>query len=516
MTLWRRFEQARRQYDDRVAIYHGTDALWTYADLSRRARAIATSLLSRYGLEPGDRVAVYMGNCPAYTEVLLAAWCAGLVAVPVNARLHATELDWILAHAGARLCFHRSPTTMAEFNSWQGLTVDVDAPDYPALAAAIADDSLNCVRYPDLAWLFYTSGTTGRPKGAMLTHGNLLAMVSAFHAGVLPGSETERWLLAAPASHGAGLYMLPFLLSGGAVVIPQTGGFDSAEFLDLLEAHPTLSTFMAPTLVNRLVNAVERNGAHLENLRAIIYGGAPMYGSDILRALNVLDGRLAQIYGQGESPMTISVLDERSHRALRSSGEASVLGSVGVPQPGVEVRIVDEDDREVPVGQTGQILVRGESVMQGYWNDPEATRRSLAGGWLHTGDIGRRDADGYLTLCDRAHDMIISGGMNIYPREVEEILLRSDGVADVAVLGTSHPEWGEQVVAFVVPHPDVQALDEAELTKRLDAHCLKNISRFKRPRRYIFSGELPRNSYGKVLKSELRAHPALVKTGGPE
>jgi long-chain acyl-CoA synthetase len=253
--------------------------------------------------------------------------------------------------------------------------------------------------------------------------------------------------------------------------------------------------FAAPTMVMRLVDGLRGDAP---GLKLIVYGGGPMYLADGQRALARLGPRLAQIYGQGESPMTITVLPQSEHVDDGSADALARLGSVGRAQSGVEVAVFGPDDAPLPPGETGEVVVRGDTVMRGYLNNPEATARTLAGGWLHTGDLGRLDARGYLTLVDRSKDLIISGGSNIYPREVEEVLLQHPAVREVAVLGEPDPDWGERVLAVVVARGAAPAATE------LDAWCRQRIARFKRPKRYLFADELPKNAAGKVLKRELR------------
>jgi long-chain acyl-CoA synthetase len=267
--------------------------------------------------------------------------------------------------------------------------------------------------------------------------------------------------------------------------------------------------FAAPTMVKRLVDHARTVGPPLAGIKTIVYGGGPMYLADIQDALAVMGQRFVQIYGQGESPMTITALG-RDHFADRAHPRhLERLASVGIAQSGIEVRIADENDRAVPAGSPGEVLVRGDAVMKGYWRNPEATAATLRGGWLHTGDVGALDADGFLTLMDRSKDLIISGGSNIYPREVEETLLRHPDVHEVSVVGHPHPEWGEEVVAFVVRRAGASVDAEA-----LDRVCLDQIARFKRPRVYRFVDSLPKNNYGKVLKTDLRARLAREREAG--
>ena len=380
-------------------------------------------------------------------------------------------------------------------------SVELGSTDYEGLFAADASCAIAAVDPGDPAWLFYTSGTTGRPKGVVLSHGNLLAMSLCFLAdveGIHPGDAI---LHPAPLSHGSGLYVLPHVLAGAVNVVPQSGGFDPAEILSLLGRWDRSCLFAAPTMVKRLVEHPLMPNARLHRLKSVVCGGAPMYVEDCKAALAALGPKLAQIYGQGESPMTITAMSRAVVADAGARGDDARLGSVGVAQTGIEVRIGGSDDAALPAGEVGEVLVRGPTVMQGYWQNPEASAAALANGWLHTGDVGYLDADGFLTLKDRSKDLIISGGSNIYPREVEEVLQRHAAVGEVAVVGRRHADWGEEVVACVVARGNIDAV---RLERELDALCLEHIARFKRPKAYVFLPELPKNNTGKVLKTALR------------
>jgi long-chain acyl-CoA synthetase len=488
---------------DRPAVARGTNVLTTYAELSDRVARLARALRETCKLDSGDRVALAMKNCPAFLEVLYACWHAGLVAVPVNAKLHQTEFAYILANSGTRLCFATDDLVETLAPLVEGgleRLICVDTPDYAALLNA---DPMPCAtRQPeDAAWLFYTSGTTGQPKGATLSHRNLLAMCHCYFADVDQGAPWDCILHAAPMSHGSGLYGLPHVAQASCHVLPESGRFDPPEIYALIEAWPNLSFFAAPTMVKRLLDdTMDRDTS---NLKSIFYGGGPMYVSDCRAGLERFGPKLAQLYGQGESPMTITALAAHFHADSTHPRWLDRLASVGVAQSVVEVRVADEDDNLLPTGEIGEILVRGDSVMTGYWGNPDATQEALRGGWLHTGDMGEFDDDGFLTLKDRSKDLIISGGTNIYPREVEEILLRHEQVAEVSVIGRPDPEWGEVLIAYVVP-----AGSSGEDPHALDAFCLEHMARFKRPKAYKFVTELPKNNYGKVLKTSLRDRDA--------
>jgi long-chain acyl-CoA synthetase len=504
MNIANLFVRAGRADGRRPALALGADVTLSYGELLRRGATVAGQLRSRLGLRPGDRAALVMRNLPDYVELLLAGWYAGLTLVPVNAKLHPRELAYILDHCGARLCFASADLVAAVASVAEGLggglrVIEVGGRDYehlrqgdPAPVAEVAQD--------DVAWLFYTSGTTGRPKGAMLSHGNLLAMTLSYFADVDQIAPGDAIVHAAPMSHGSGLYVLPHAARAACQVVPASGAFDPAEIFALCRVHRGVTLFAAPTMVRRLAEHSAAGQSDHPGLRTIVYGGGPMYRADLDRAHAVFGHRLAQIYGQGESPMCITALDKARHADLAHPRYAERLASVGTAQLAVEVLVADADDRPLPAGESGEVLVRGGSVMQGYWRDPDATAAALKGGWLHTGDLGVMDADGFLSLRDRSKDLIISGGANIYPREIEEVLLEHPAVAEAAVVGTADPEWGESAIAFVVP-----AGGRTVAAADLDAHCLARIARFKRPKAYRVVASLPKNNYGKVLKTELRS-----------
>jgi len=473
-----------RARPDAPAIAVGRRVLATYGQLGRRVARLSAAVRRKLSLAPGDRIGLAMENCPEYLELLFASWHAGLVAVPMNAKLHPRELAYIVENSGARVSVTGDGVDVAgalPLTELRGLDAEPDAP------AELGPDTP--------AWLFYTSGTTGVPKGAVLTHRNLLFEAQAYFADIDRIAVGDAMLHAAPLSHGSGLYSIPHVAGGSVQVIPESDHFDSEEVFALLDHWPGISLFAAPTMVVRLMaSPAARSPRHLKTL---IYGGAPMYLSDCLRAIDLFGPRLFHLYGQGESPMTITGLPQREH------ADRTNLDTCGIARTGVEVKIVDDDDAELPAGASGEIVTRSDCMMAGYWGNAEASAHTLRNGWLHTGDIGSVDARGYLTLLDRSKDLIISGGSNIYPREVEEVLLQHPAVAECSVVGRPHPEWGEEVVAFVVAATPVQS-------EALDAHCLQNIARFKRPREYRFVQSLPKNNYGKVLKTKLRemAKPA--------
>ncbi len=494
--LW--LERTAIRWPTRPALYLGTEQVADYAGFDAGARAVA-GWLAAQGVGPGDRVAIFMKNVPDYLIVQYGIWYAGAVAVPINAKLHGREAAWIIENSGAKLAFATPALANALAEAEAPARIIDTGGDAYAAARAHAPGTVAERAADDLAWLFYTSGTTGRPKGVMITNRMLINMALDYHVDVDRVSAEDTALYAAPLSHGAGIYNLMHVQMGARHVCPVSGGFEPGEIFDLARYFERVHMFAAPTMIKRLTLAARDSGESGKGLRTIVYGGGPMYVADIVEAVDTFGPIFVQIYGQGECPMAISVLSreevaDRDHARWRAR-----LGSVGRAQSSVMVKIGDEAGAELPRGTAGEIMVKGDTVMPGYWQNPQATEKTLVDGWLRTGDVGFMDDDGYVTMQDRSKDMIISGGTNIYPREVEEALLTHDMVQEVAVVGQPDAEWGEVVVAFVVCAPG-QALDPAAL----DAHCLAQIARFKRPKRYIQAQDLPKNNYGKVLKTELR------------
>ena len=493
-----------RSRPDAPALLTGFDLDADYATFARRAAAVGASLSRDYGIAPGDRVGLFATNCTQYLECLYGIWWTGAVAIPINAKLHGREAAWICSDAGARLTLVSDDTiaALAEAKSdWPAAmrTLSMDSDEYLTMRDGEGTPSPLPREVDDLAWLFYTSGTTGRPKDVMLSHGNLVAMSLCYLADVDPATPNDASLYAAPISHGAGLYNFPHVRMGARHVIPESRGFDPDEVLNLGRQLDNVVMFAAPTMVRRLVDAAKKRGENGEGLRTIIYGGGPMYLADIRDAIATMGQRFVQIYGQGESPMTITSLGRDWHRRSDHPRYLERLASVGTAQSVMQVRITGADGTPLPAGETGEVEAKGTAVMLGYWNNPKANAETLKDGWLRTGDVGRLDQDGFLTLSDRSKDVIISGGTNIYPREVEEALLTHPDVREVSAIGVPDADWGEIVVACVVLEEGAAANDAT-----LDAHCLASIARFKRPKRYVYLEGLPKNNYGKVLKTELR------------
>jgi len=489
LNLFGLLDQAAARHGDRGALYHGERQLHTWRELRKRVLRLASSIRE---LGAGARVAVASENRPEIVELMFAIWAAECVVVPVNCKLHPREMEQILADAGAAQVFASSKIAEG-LTSLTAVPVEIiGTATYESRVGTTLSAPPAGTDPSTLAWLFYTSGTTGRSKGAMLSHRNLMAMTVAHLADFDAPDEDCSLVHGAPMSHGSGLYIPPYVLRGARQVIPESGAFEPREFLDLCVHHPGCSAFLAPTMVQRLV---QTGRACPRNLRTVVYGGGPMYVDSLKKAMAAFGPIFVQLYGQGEAPMTITGL----RRADHIGADDAMLGSVGYARSGVDVAVLRDDGSQAAVDEIGEIVCRGDVVMSGYWNNPEATASTLQNGWLRTGDMGSFDDRGYLTLRDRSKDVVISGGSNIYPREVEEVLLEHPGVSEAGVVGAPDDEWGEVVVAFIVG-----SASAAEL----DAHLLERIARFKRPKRYEFIDELPKNSYGKVLKRELRARLA--------
>jgi acyl-CoA synthetase (AMP-forming)/AMP-acid ligase II len=504
MNIGALLAKAARTYPERPALTFGGQGL-SYAAFRARAASLASGLRT-LGVRPADRVAILQHNGPALLETLFAVFTLGAAAVPINARLHPMETAVILQDS--------QPTVIVlggEFIA--GLeSIRATIPPVrlvstePASGALAYDDVLATgapdvadaeVRPDDLAWLFYTSGTTGRPKGAMLTHRTLLAMTMNVFADIFPITHADVVLHAAPLTHGSGLYALSAIAKGAHNVLFSPRSFDPAAIFREVAAHRvTLIPFLSPTQVIRLARSPAREQYDVSSLRGIVYGGAPMAARDVEDAVAAFGPILIQLYGQGEAPMTITalgpdVLGDRSRRGLWTSA--------GIPRTDVEVRVVDEADASLPSGVVGEVVVRGDVVMAGYWRNPEATTEVLRNGWLHTGDLGYLDEHGYLFLQDRKRDVIITGGANVYCREVEDALLRHPTIHDAVVFGIPDDEWGEAVMAVVVPMPGAH-LSEAEVI----AFCRDHLAAYKKPKHVQFADEIPRNAYGKVTRRELR------------
>ena len=475
-----------------------------YRELDARAARFA-EWLSSVGAAPGQRVVLYLENCPDLLVAMFGSFRAGSTVLPSNARLTEEELAFLVDDGEAKVIVtDAGHADVARAAARDSAVVVVVGDELDALLEG-EPSSLDVadVDPEQPAWIFYTSGTTGRPKGAMLSHAVLGFVTVSWLADLTPLDEHDVTLHAAPLSHGAGFHALAAVARAAHQVISDNASFDPVATLDLIGERGVTNTWMVPTQIVMLTDAAERagiRGADLPSLQYVVYGGAPMTPAAITRALERFGPVFVQLFGQGETPMTATVLRRQDH-------VPELLGSAGRARPGIEVRIVDTDGVPVAADEVGELVVRGPSVMTGYWKRPEATAETIVDGWLHTGDLGRMSADGIIHLLDRAKDMIISGGSNVYAVEVEDVLATHQSVAEVAVVGVPDDLWGELVVAVVVPS-EGHELDAGAL----DALARSHLAGYKVPRRYESVPALPRNAYGKVLKRELRSQ--LASGGG--
>jgi len=508
MNIGNMLTRCSRIYPNHIALAHGPKRL-TYTQFNSRSNQLSNAL-SRIGVGVGDCVALLMYNCPEMIEALYACFKGGFSVVPINFRLHPSEYAYIINHSQAKAVILTQEFN-ADILSIRGqiphahhLITLADAEeellDYEILMADELKYRADVDMKPeDVAWLFYTSGTTGRPKGAMLTHRNLMAMTLTYYADYGSLGPQDAILHAAPLSHGSGLYALPNIAQGATNVILASKSFDPKLVFHTVQEYRITNMFAAPTMVNVLASSPAAKKYDFSSMRSLIYGGGPMHVEHLIEAMQQLGPCLTQLYGMGETPMTITFLPYNDHILEGDKLQMKRLASAGFARTGVEVRVVDSQGNPIPSGEIGEVTVRSEVVMKGYWRDPEATIAAMDGGWLRSGDLGYLDEQGYLFLMDRSKDMIISGGENIYPREVEEVIIQHSAVREVAVIGVPDARWGEAIKAVIVIQPGKE-VSRQELIK----FCKKRIASYKKPKSIEFIDELPKNNNGKIVKQELR------------
>lgn len=500
-------DKAARQWPDQVAQSQGTES-WTYREFRERALAIGGNLCA-LGCKPGDRVAFCLANSPRILEVIFGCFAAGLVVVPVNARLHVREMAYIVENSGAKILIHGEELAAPiDQNAilFKGLLAQIcTAPVAGCTHFETLIDPANALLAPadaksdDICWLFYTSGTTGKPKGAIWNHRMVARVIMNYLADLHNIQPGDVVLHCAPMSHGSGIVALPAVARGATNAIMEGASFDPVALLRTVEAlRVSHIAFMAPTQIVKMLEDSDPSAFDLRSLQAITYGGAPIYVDQLKRAITAFGPVFVQLYGQGESPITITGLCAASHAKLLAANDPR-LGSAGQVRTDVEAACVDDQDNILPPNKPGEIVVRGEVVMPGYWDNPEASAEALRGGWLHTGDIGYFDEEGYLFLLDRAKDMVISGGNNIYPREVEEVLILHPDIAECVVFGIPDDYWGEALHAVVVKRPG-STLNATNVI----AFCGEHLAGYKKPKAVDFLDALPVSGYGKVLRREIR------------
>lgn len=478
----------------------------TYTELRDRCWQLGNAMLA-LGAEPGDRVAILAENCLEYALCYYGVPGAGMGLTFLNYRLAPAELAWIIGNAEPRILIVQDKYLAAirsirdQIPSVETLIVIGDATEaalsFDAVLAAAPAERPPVVPHEDaLCWLLYTSGTTGLPKGAMLSHRNVMA-AALNSLSSWDKEENSHYLLTFPMYHVAGYGMVVNHLRG--VELSILPNFDPVALFGLIERHKVTSTSAAPTMIALLLDHPAMPGFDLSSLRNMGYGASAMPEAVLRRAREKWPQvRFGTGFGMTELAGNVMFLTADEHDRALDEG-LPILTSVGRQMLLARVRVVDGELRDVPVGEEGEIVVSGDQVLTGYWRNPEATAKSFTDGWFHTGDVGRWDANGYLTIVDRKKDMIVTGGENVYPREVEEALYRHPAVLEAAVIGMSDPVWGESVVAIISAR-DGATPDAAELI----AHCRAHIASYKKPKAVAFIAELPKNASGKVLKRTLR------------
>lgn len=498
---------ARRLGDDTALVWG--ERHWTWRDLDARVGAMAAALRDRFGVKKGDRILVQSQNCNQMLESMFACFRLGAVWVPANFRQTPAEVAYLAQASGAKgmICNAAFPEHAAACAA---------LPEPPAFTLAIGEAAFGenydtvvaehqgrmvsneAVERDDPCWFFFTSGTTGRPKAAVLTHGQMGFVVTNHLCDLMPGTtQRDASLVVAPLSHGAGVHLLTQMAAGARTVLTTSERFDPAEIWSLVERWRISNMFTVPTILKRLVEHPAVDGVDHGSLRYVIYAGAPMYREDQKRALARLGPVIVQYFGLGEVTGNITVLPATEHEPEDRPGMR--LGTCGFERTAMEISIQDDDGVELPANTSGEICVTGPAVFAGYYDNPEANAKAFRNGWFRTGDLGYLDDEGYLYITGRASDMYISGGSNIYPREIEEKILTHPGIGEVAVLGVPDPAWGEAGIAVCVAAQGAN-VDEADLVAFLEG----KLARYKMPKRFIFIEEMPKSVYGKITKKLVR------------
>ena len=499
MNLSHVLRQAARRHPDEIGLVWG-ERSWSWADLDRRVDAMVAAL-TRRGVGKGDRVLVQARNCNQLVESMFVCFRLGAVWVPTNFRQTPDDIAYVAVSSGASVMifgneFAAHHDTVRAASPAMRLTLSLA--DYDAMAerhdgqaAPVAD-----VEHDDPCWFFYTSGTTGRPKAAVLTHGQMGFVITNHLCDLMPGmTPQDASLVVAPLSHGAGIHLLVQVARAVKSILPASDRLDPAAAWSLVERWRVTNMFTVPTILKLLVEHPSVDQHDHRSLRTIIYAGAPMYRADQKTALRTLGKVLVQYFGLGEVTGNITVLPPHLHDDEDHARE----GTCGYERTGMQISIQDGEGAEMPPGETGEICVCGLAVFAGYYDNAEANAKAFRNGWFRTGDLGHMDGAGYLFITGRASDMYISGGSNVYPREIEEKLLAHPALAEVAIVGMPDPVWGEIGVAAAVLRHGAD-LDEAGLLAWIDGQ----VARYKIPKRIVFWDALPKSAYGKITKALVR------------
>jgi fatty-acyl-CoA synthase len=506
MNLAHIVTQNGRRLGGRIGFVWGERSL-SWRQIDQMVSALAAALAAR-GIAKGDRILVHSKNCDEMFVSMFAAFRLGAVWVPTNFRLMPDEVAYLATASGAKafLCHgdfpeHAAAVTGPSF-TWRigdtGTFGEREVGD--AIKAHLGETVANAaVEHDDPCWFFFTSGTTGRSKAAVLTHGQMAFVITNHLADLTPGTtEDDASLVVAPLSHGAGVHQLMQSARGAKTVLLPSEKFDIAQAFRLIETHRVSNLFTVPTILKMMVEHPAVDQFDHSSLRHVIYAGAPMYREDQKRALARLGKVIVQYFGLGEVTGNITVLPAQLHEA--EDGPEARLGTCGYERTGMQVAIQDDEGRELKPFETGEICVIGPAVFAGYYDNPEANAKAFRQGWFRTGDLGHMDNEGFVYITGRASDMYISGGSNIYPREVEEKILTHPGIGEVAVLGVPDAVWGEVGIAVCVARDGATAPSESDMAGFLAT----KLPRYKMPKRFFFWDALPRSGYGKIPKRLVR------------
>ena len=509
MNLAHFLTQNARRHGERVGFIWGERA-WTWREIDARVSALAAALAAR-GIVKGDRILVHSKNCDEMFWSMFAAFRLAAVWVPTNFRLMPDEVAYLAVASGAKafLCHGdfpdhavavkaASPAIAFTWRIGEGSLGETSLREAISTHAGVVIDDAPVERDTP-CWFFFTSGTTGRSKAAVLTHGQMAFVVTNHLADLMPGTtENDASLVVAPLSHGAGVHQLVQTARAVPTILLPSERFDIAEAFRLIETHGVSNLFTVPTILKMMVEHPAIDRSDHSSLRYVIYAGAPMYREDQKAALKKLGTVLVQYFGLGEVTGNVTVLPPALHDP--EDGPHARIGTCGFERTGMQVSIQGDDGRELEPLETGEICVIGPAVFAGYYNNPEANAKAFRDGWFRTGDLGHMDREGFVYITGRASDMYISGGSNIYPREVEEKILTHPGIGEVAVLGVPDPFWGEVGIAVCVPRDGAGEVSELELATFLAT----KVPRYKMPKRFFFWDALPKSGYGKVPKRLVR------------
>jgi acyl-CoA synthetase (AMP-forming)/AMP-acid ligase II len=497
-------ERTAKNFPDREGLVVGGRRL-TFKELNERVNQLANALLAQ-GLKKGDRVGLLFYNSLAYFESYLALYKAGLIWVRLNYRLSISELTNMMEDSQASAIMHGPEFgNVADeiCSSVSAVTQRIRQGEGPGLeyeeflSSGSKEEPVIEVNEEDLSDIWYTSGTTGEPKGIMITHRNILTCVQFLLSDVYWITEEDRLLTVGALSHAGSVRVLPFLSRGALNILHRS--FEPLEIFNTIEREKITDISTVPTMLLALMDHPERRNFDLSSLKTITYAGAPTPVERIKEAVEIFGPILDQSFGQAESIITITHLPKHEHIVNNDPEREKRLASVGREYPGVQVKVVNEKGGECASGEIGEVITRSDLVMKGYWNRPEQTAEALKNGWLYTGDLGYQDEKGYLFLMDRKHGKIITGGLNVYPREVEEVLSQHKAIAEACVFGVPDPKWGEAVRAAVTLRSGTDT-SEQELIE----FCKSKVAAYKSPKKVHILDSLPKNAYGKILQRELK------------